>query len=107
MRESQPEAFKSIELPEYKVVKIGEWLFEVKTVRALKVGEDGQYGDPYDAMGYIDFIDGKGNVNSVIGVGFTKRCYLTFVKYIREHRGVQDVIYKRVKNLKDKFKKAK
>ena len=106
MRENQ-NAFQSLRTPKYKTIKIGEYIFEVKTVRALKVGEDGVYGDPYDAMCYIDFIDGKANVNSLCGVGFTKRCYLTIVKYIREHRGVKEVIYKRVKNLKDKFKKAK
>lgn len=108
MRENK-DAFKHLEteVPEYNVIKMGEWILEVKTVRCLKVGEDGQYGDPYDAMCYIDFIDGKANVNSLCGAGFTKRCFRTIVKYIREHRGVKDVIYKRVKKFQDKFKKVK
>ena len=98
---------EDIEFPEYKVDKIGEYIFEVKTVRGFKVGEKGVYGDPYSTMFHIDFLDGKANINSMCGEGFTKRCYRTILKYIKEHRGVKDIIYKRVKNLKDKFKKVK
>lgn len=98
---------EDIEFPEYKVDKIGEYIFEVKTVRVLKVGEKGVYGDGYSSMCYIDFLDGRANVNSYCGEGFTRKCYRTILKYIKERRGVKDIIYKRVKNLKDKFKKVK
>ena len=95
---------KSVKIPEYKVVKIGEWLFEVKTVRALKVGKDGVYGDEYTAIATIDIIDGKAHINSAIGQ-FTRKCFRTIFNYIKS-RGIKAINYKRIKNLKDKPNKV-
>ena len=97
---------KDKDLPEFKHVKIGEWVFEVTAARGLKVGEDGQYGDPYDAIANFNFIDGKAHVNGLMGSGITRRCIISFKKFIASH-GIKEAVYKRVKNLKDKFKKVK
>lgn len=94
------------EIPDYKVVQIGDWIFEVSSVRALKVGKDGVYGDPYEAIANFNFIDGKAYVNGMLGSGITKRCIVTFKKYIASY-GIKEAVYKRVKNLKSKFKKVK
>ena len=93
---------KEVQTPEYKVIKIGEWLFEVKTVRALKVGINGVYGDEYSAIANIDIIDGKAHINSTIGT-FTRKCFRTIFNYVKS-RGIKVINYKRIKNLKDKPK---
>ena len=95
---------KSVKIPEYKVVKDGEWLFEVKTVIARKVGKDGVYGDEYTAIATIDIIDGKAHINSAIGQ-FTRKCFRTIFNYIKS-RGIKAINYKRIKNLKDKPNKV-
>ena len=97
---------KSEDFPEFKHLKIGEWIFEVKEARGLKVGKDGQYGDPYTAIANFNFIDGKAHVNGLMGSGITRRCFMTFKKFIAS-QGIKEAVYKRVKNLKDKFKKVK
>ena len=97
MKSKPPEETKT---PEYKVIKIGEWLFEVKTVRALKVGVDGVYGDEYTAIANIDIIDGKAYINSTIGT-FTRKCFRTIFNFVKS-RGIKVINYKRIKNLKDK-----
>ena len=93
---------KDVNLPEYDVIKIGEWIFEVKSVRALKVGIDGVYGDEYSAIANIDIIDGKAYINSTIGT-FTRSCFRTIFNYVKS-RGIKVINYKRIKNLKDKPK---
>ena len=95
---------KSVKLPEYEPEKSGEYIFEVLQVRALKVGKDGVYGDPYTAMLMINIIDGKAHINSAIGE-FTRKCFRTIFNYIKS-RGIKAINYKRIKNLKDKPNKV-
>lgn len=103
MKKEKP---KSEDFPEFKHIKIGEWTFEVTVAVGRKVGKDGQYGDPYTAIANFNFIDGKAYVNGLMGSGITRRCFITFKKFIASH-GIKEAIYKRVKNLKDKFKSVK
>lgn len=44
-------------------VQIGEWIFEVKMVRAIKVAK---YGDPYSAIANINFYDDIANIDGVL-----------------------------------------
>ena len=107
MREKQKfDSIKDIEFPEYKTTKRGEYIFEVAMVRVLKVGEEGQYGDPYTASAIINILDCEAHVNTLSGEGFTKRCFKTIFGYIKS-RGIKVINYKRIKNLKHKFKKLK
>ena len=96
---------KEIDIPEYKVIKMDDWLFEVKTIRAIKIGKAGVYGDEYTAIATIDIIDGNAYVNSTIGK-FTRKCFRTIFNYIKS-RGIKVINYKRIKNLKDKPNKVK
>jgi hypothetical protein len=95
-------AHKSVKVPEYKPEKIGEFIFEVVQVRALKVGENGVYGDPYTSIAMINIIDGNAHVNSTIGT-FSRKCFRTIFNYIKT-KGIKIINYKRIKNLKDKHK---
>jgi hypothetical protein len=70
-----------------KHVEIGEWVFEVKMIRALKVSE---YGKPYSAIancninGDVMYIDGlltKNDANS-----FNEFCYKMGLKQCSYHR---------------------
>jgi len=96
---------KNIKLPKYKVVKIGEHIFETTQVRVYNVGKDGVYGDKYTSMLTINFIDGEAYINSAIGE-FTRKCFRTIFNYIKG-RGIKAINYKRIKNLKDKHNKVK
>ena len=91
---------KEIKLPEYQVIKEGEFIFEVVKVRVLKVGKEGVYGDPYTAFALIDIIDGNAHINSAIGT-FTRKCFRTIFNYVKS-LGIKVINYKRIKNLKDK-----
>lgn len=91
----------------FKYIKKNGWIIETTAARAYYVGEDGDYGDPYTSMLQMYFLDGKAYINSFVGVEFTRKCFRTIVGYVREHRGIKDVIYKRMKNRIDKFKKVK
>ena len=94
------------DFPKFTHIKINEWLFVVKSATGLKVGKDGVYGDKYTAIANFDFIDGKAHVNGLMGSGITRRCIASFKKFIASH-GIKEASYKRIKNLKDKFKKVK
>ena len=96
---------QDVKMPEYQVIKSGEWLFVVKGVTAIKVGIDGVYGDPYSAIANIDIIDGNAHINSTIGT-FTRKCFRTIFNYVKSY-GVKLINYKRIKNLKDKPNKIK
>ena len=97
---------KSEDFPEFKHIKIGEWTFEVTGAVGRKVGKDGQHGDPYDAIANCNFIDGTAYVNGMLGSGISRKCIASFKKFIASH-GIKEAVYKRVKNLKDKFKSVK
>ncbi|MFT7009332.1 MAG: hypothetical protein ACJAXJ_003880 [Colwellia sp.] len=77
-----------------KHVKIGEWIFEVKMVRALKVSE---YGKPYSAIancninGDVMYIDGLMTKNEQVFTkddfnSFNDFCYIMGLKQCSYHR---------------------
>jgi hypothetical protein len=67
-------------MPRY--VKLDDWIFEIKTVRAIKVSN---YGDPYSAitnlsvMGENMYIDGQ--MTREGGDQFTRKDFSTFYKF--------------------------
>ena len=80
-----------------RYVQIGEWVFELKTVRALKVD---QYGKPYTAIAncningdqmYIDGLLNKEDEN------ITREDFDTF-KAFAEHLGLDGFSYHRFQN---------
>lgn len=79
-------------MPRY--VKQGDWIFEIKTVRALRVDE---YGEPYDALatlnvnGEMGFIDGL--VTKEEG-DFKRKDLMTFYKFF-ESLGLKGFSYDR------------
>jgi hypothetical protein len=80
-----------------KHVQIGEWIFEVKMVRALNVAE---YGKPYSAIancninGNAMYIDGLLTKNDQL---FTKNDYKSFNEFC--HRmGLKQCSYHRYQN---------
>ncbi len=80
-----------------RYVKIGEWCFEVKMVRALKVDE---YGEPYSAIancninGNSMYVDGLMTKNEQ---EFTKEDFMTFYKFT-EALGLDNFSYHRFHN---------
>jgi len=93
------------DIPEFKHIKDGEWVWEVTSVVGRKVGENGNMGDEYSSIVNIRFIDGEARISGLLG-DFTRKCFRSFKKYVKA-MGYKDGIYKRIKNGKDKFKKAK
>lgn len=80
-----------------KYVRVGEWIFEVKMVRALKVSE---YGKPYSAIancninGNAMYIDGLLTKNEQV---FTKSDFDSFTEFC--HRmGLKQFSYHRYQN---------
>ena len=80
-----------------RYVKIGEWFFEIKMVRALKVKE---YGAPYDAIANCNingdsmYIDGLLTRNDK---NFTRDDFATFHKFAHQV-GVEHLSYHRYQN---------
>jgi hypothetical protein len=86
-----------------KHVQIGEWIFEVKMVRALKVSE---YGKPYSAIancninGDVMYIDGLLTKNEQI---FTKSDFNSFNDFCYK-MGLKQCSYHRYQNGQSKTK---
>lgn len=86
-----------------KHVKIGEWIFEVKMVRALKVEE---YGKPYSAIancninGDTMYIDG---LMTKEGQKFTRDDFNSFIAF-GEQMGLKQFSYHRYQNGTSKTK---
>lgn len=95
---------EDIEELSFETITIGEWTFKVKSVTAYKTKV---YGEPYEGIFNIDIVDGKAHINGLHCDNFTKRCFMTAVSFVRKRLGIKDILYKRIKNLKDKFKKVK
>jgi len=80
-----------------KHVRVGEWVFEVKIVRALKVSE---YGKPYSAIancninGDAMYIDGLLTKNEQI---FTKSDFDSFTEFC-SRMGLKQFSYHRYQN---------
>ncbi len=88
-----------------RYVKIGEWCFEIKAVRALKVDE---YGEPYSSIancninGNTMYVDGLLNKE---GESFTKDDFMTFHKFT-EVLGLDSFSYHRYHNGKSSNKEV-
>lgn len=86
-----------------KHVQIGEWIFEVKMVRALKVSE---YGKPYSAIancninGDTMYIDGLMTKNQQV---FTKSDFKSFHEFC-DKMGLKQCSYHRYQNGKSTTK---
>jgi hypothetical protein len=57
-----------------------EWVFEVKTVRAIKVQ---RYGKPYNAIAYMEIVNGELSVESLLSKeDFTIRDFKTLERHV-------------------------
>ena len=88
-----------------RYMHIGEWCFEIKMVRALKVDE---YGEPYSAIancninGSSMYIDG---LMTKEGQKFTKEDFMTFYKFT-EALGLDNFSYHRFHEGKSRNKEV-
>mgnify|MGYP000303667902 CR=1 FL=1 len=80
-----------------RYVKLDDWFFEIKMVRAIKVDE---YGKPYNVISnctvngdtlYIDGLLGKDEAD------FTRKDFVTFYKFC-QRLGVKKAVYDRFVN---------
>lgn len=80
-----------------RYVKIGDWYFEVKMVRALKVDE---YGEPYSAIANCNINGNSMYVDGLLtkdGQEFTRKDFMTFYKFT-ENMGLDNFSYHRYHN---------
>ncbi|MGB1199006.1 MAG: hypothetical protein ACPG46_08150 [Thalassotalea sp.] len=88
-----------------RYVQIDDWIFEVKTVRALKVDK---YGDPYKAIANCNingdnmYVDGLLSKNDE---DLSKEDYLAFLKFSRK-LGLKGFSYHRFHNGESSTKNA-
>jgi len=80
-----------------RYIQVGDWYFELKAIRALKVDE---YGKPYKAIANCNisgdkmYVDGLLNKN---GEEFTKKDYLSFYQFCQKI-GIDTCSYHRFQN---------
>jgi len=80
-----------------RFIRVGEWVFEVKTVRALRVDE---YGKPYSAIANCNL---NGDTMYIDGLltkedqDFSKEDFLTFHKFSKR-MGIEGFSYHRYHN---------
>ena len=80
-----------------RYIKIDDWIFEIKTVRALKVDK---YGEPYSAIANCNI---NGDTMYVDGLltkeetEFTKEDFMTFHKFSKK-MGLESFSYHRYQN---------
>jgi len=89
-----------------RYVKIGDWYFELKTVRALKVDE---YGEPYSAIANCNINGDQMYVDGLLTKEeheFTKEDFKTFMKFSQEI-GLEGFSYHRFHNGKSITKDVK
>ncbi len=79
---NNPTTFSSEVMSRY--IQIGEWFFEVKNIRALRVD---QYGKPYDAIASICVNGDNANIDGLLTFednNFTQQDYLTFMSFCQQ-----------------------
>ena len=89
-----------------RYVKIGEWCFELKMVRALKVDE---YGEPYSAIANCNISGDSMYVDGLMtkeGEEFTKDDFMTFYKFTQA-LGLDNFSYHRYHNGQSTTKEVK
>lgn len=80
-----------------RYTRIGEWVFEVKLVRALKVKN---YGDPYSSCATMTITGNDLYIDSQMtrdGAEFDRKDFLTFYKFCQQME-VQNACYDRIIN---------
>lgn len=80
-----------------RYTRIGEWVFEVKMVRALKVKS---YGDPYTSCANMTINGSDLYIDSQMtrdGNDFDRKDFLTFYKFCQQME-VKNACYDRIKN---------
>jgi len=81
-----------------RFVKIDDWIFEIKSIRAIRVEK---YGQPYDAIanfsinGENAYIDGLMTREEEI---FTRKDHQTFIKFCKK-LAIKEVTFDRFKQL--------
>ncbi|WP_432460568.1 hypothetical protein [Agarivorans sp. QJM3NY_25] len=79
---------------EQRCLRIGDWIFEIKMVRAIRVSE---YGQPYDACANINFNGTQAYFDNQLtrnDSAFTAKDFATFVEFCQE-MGISDASYDR------------
>lgn len=77
-----------------RYIRVGEWIFEVKAVRAIRTEE---FGKPYNATSHISLNGSDMFVDSQLvkdGSNFTREDYVTFIKF-GQLMGVEEAHYDR------------
>tara|TARA_B110001452_G_C15056441_1_gene368863 strand:+ start:205 stop:549 length:345 start_codon:yes stop_codon:yes gene_type:complete len=89
-----------------RYIQMGDWCFELKMVRALKVGE---YGEPYSAIANCNISGDSMYVDGLMtkeGHEFTKEDFMTFYKFT-EALGLDNFSYHRYHNGESSTKEVK
>ncbi|NMP30902.1 hypothetical protein HII17_04935 [Thalassotalea sp. M1531] len=89
-----------------RYIQIGDWCFELKMVRALKVDE---YGKPYNAIANCNINGDSMYVDGLVTKSdeeFTKDDFMTFYKFT-EMMGLDNFAYHRYHNGKSVTKEVK
>lgn len=86
-----------------RFIHMENWIFEVKSVRAIRVDN---YGEPYSAISNFTLNGDIANIDSLItkeNEEFTRKDYQVFYR-LCQHLGINEVQFSRFKN--DTFKKS-
>ncbi|MEO9945938.1 hypothetical protein [Paraglaciecola sp.] len=80
-----------------RLSQVGDWIFEVKMVRALKVKN---HGDPYSAIANLTANGDQMYIDSHLSINdedLTKEDFLTIYKFCQS-MGMKNISYDRIKN---------
>jgi hypothetical protein len=80
-----------------KYIQIDDWIFEIKSVRALRVKE---YGQPYSAIANVNINGDKAYIDGLMTKKeeeFTKKDFMAFYQYCQK-LGVTEANFDRFKN---------
>ncbi|MDO6685599.1 MULTISPECIES: hypothetical protein [unclassified Agarivorans] len=77
-----------------RCIRVGDWIFEIKMVRAIRVSE---YGQPYDACANINFNGTQAYIDSQltrVDNAFSGKDFAAFVEFCQD-MGITDATYDR------------
>ncbi|RKF13317.1 hypothetical protein DBZ36_19865 [Alginatibacterium sediminis] len=89
-----------------RYIRVGQWLFEVKSVRAIRVSE---YGQPYDACCNMSFNGDQAYIDNQLtrnDAPFTQRDFSEFYQFLQT-MGVSDANYDRYQHGQRRNKQVK
>lgn len=84
-----------------RFIQLDNWIFEIKSVRAIKVND---YGKPYDAIANFSFHGNNAYIDGLMTrdkENFSKEDYQVFMSFCQKF-GIKQVQFDRFKN--NKFK---